>query len=178
MKTDANGEAFILTAKEGDARDYDTYSEEDRVGDLTPNATYYPNAVKLQQDENLGRLKTTLENGDIDGNEENEYIYSYGARSFSIRDIYGNLVWDSGNEFAQYLAANHAANFNSTKDDNESFDNRSDDKGSEPEAITVACIDGNTYAFIGLERMGGIMVYNIDDVNDPSFILYELNRDF
>ncbi len=176
--TDGNGDSYILSANEGDSRDYDGYSEEDRVADLTLNSTYFPTAASLQQDANLGRLKTTVAQGDINGDGENEYIYSYGARSFSIRDIYGNLVWDSGDEFAQYLANNEAANFNSTNDDNDSFDNRSDDKGTEPEAITVATIDGNTYAFIGLERMGGIMVYDIDDVNNPTMVLYELNRDF
>lgn len=176
--TDANGDSYILSANEGDSRDYNGYSEEDRVKDLTLNSTYFPTAATLQQDENLGRLKTTLAQGDINGDGENEYIYSYGARSFSIRDVYGNLVWDSGDEFAQYLAANQAANFNSTNDDNTSFDNRSDDKGTEPEAITVSTIDGNTYAFIGLERMGGIMVYDIDDVNNPTMVLYELNRNF
>ncbi|MEZ4937724.1 MAG: esterase-like activity of phytase family protein, partial [Crocinitomicaceae bacterium] len=176
--TDANGETFILTANEGDARDYGGYSEEERVKDLTLNTTYFPNASTLQQNDNLGRLNSTLAQGDINNDGENEYVFSYGARSFSIRDIYGNLVWDSGDDFAHQVAANYPAQFNSNNDDNDSFDSRSDDKGTEPEAVTVAKIDGNNYAFIGLERMGGIMVYDIDDVNNPSFVLYELNRNF
>ena|GEM_PF-6207044 len=68
--------------------------------------------------------------------------------------------------------------FNSTHDDNDSFDNRSDDKGPEPEAVTLGEIDGKTYAFIGLERVGGIMVYNITDPTSPEFVEYLNNRNF
>ena len=63
-------------------------------------------------------------------------------------------------------------------DDNNSFDKRSDDKGAEPEAIIVEEIRGKQYAFIGLERMGGIMVYDVSNVNTPVFEQYFLNRDF
>ena len=43
----------------GDARDYDGYSEEERVGGLTLDPDAFPNADELQLDENLGRLNST-----------------------------------------------------------------------------------------------------------------------
>ncbi|MGB5592754.1 MAG: PEP-CTERM sorting domain-containing protein, partial [Crocosphaera sp.] len=58
------------------------------------------------------------------------------------------------------------------------FDNRSDDKGPEPEAITIGVVGEQIYAFIGLERIGGIMVYNVTDPNNPFFVTYTNNRDF
>ncbi|MCR9131544.1 MAG: choice-of-anchor I family protein [bacterium] len=106
-------------------------------------------------------------------------LYSYGARSFSIWDAStGNLVWDSGSEFEMQLSTLLPNDFNSTNSENDSFDSRSDDKGPEPEAITTTKIGGSTYALIALERVGGVMVYNIDDVNDPAFVSYSNNRDF
>ncbi len=172
------GKQYIVTANEGDGRDYDGYSEEDRVGDLELDPTAFPNAAAMQEDENLGRLKTTLANGDIDLDGMNEIIYAYGARSFSIWDENGNLIFDSGDEFEQRLAQLDPDHFNSTNDDNDSFKNRSDDKGPEPEAVSIATINGETYAFIGLERMGGIFTYNISDPYAPYYVDFVNNRDF
>jgi len=70
------------------------------------------------------------------------------------------------------------ADFNSTNDDNDSFDNRSDDKGPEPEGVVIAELYSKTYAFIGLERIGGVMVYDITTPKNPKFVQYVNNRDF
>ena len=58
------------------------------------------------------------------------------------------------------------------------IDDRSDNKGPEPEAVTIAKYKGDYYAFIGLERIGGTVVYNVSDPENPEFVLYENNRDF
>ncbi|MFV1883665.1 MAG: choice-of-anchor I family protein [Balneola sp.] len=106
-------------------------------------------------------------------------LYSYGARSFSIWNAStGALVWDSGDEFETLLSSLEADNFNSTNSENDSFDNRSDDKGPEPEAVTLVQLSGKMYAFIGLERIGGIMVYDISDPTNPEFITYDNVRNF
>lgn len=68
--------------------------------------------------------------------------------------------------------------FNSNNDANGSFDSRSDDKGAEPEAIAIGVINGRSYAFIGLERISGIMVYDVTDPHAPTFVQYLNNRDF
>jgi hypothetical protein len=174
-----DGEDYIFTANEGDARDYDGYSEEVRVDDLLLDNNIFPNAGDLQQEENLGRLKTTTATGDADADGNFEEIYSYGARSFSIwraSDI--TQVYDSGDDIEQQLLIADPDNFNSTNDDNDSYKNRSDDKGPEPEAIDVGTIDGKHYAFIGLERMGGVMVFDVTNVNEGSFVSYTNNRNF
>jgi len=172
------GSTYILTANEGDARDYDGYSEEDRVKDLTLDSVAFPNYAELQMDENLGRLNITLTAGDTDNDGEYEEIFGYGARSFSIWDDAGNLVWDSADDFEQITADYLAPFFNSNNDDNDSFKSRSDDKGPEPEAIAIAEINGTPYAFIGLERVGGVMIYDITDPTAPKFENYINNRDF
>ncbi len=173
------GKDYILSANEGDSRDYDGYSEETRVADLVLDPVAFPNATNLQEDAKLGRLKTTIANGDTDGDGDHDVIYSYGARSFSIWDASdGSLVWDSGDDFEQKLAERIPEQFNSNNDDNDSFDSRSDDKGPEPEAITVANYDGRVYALIGLERVGGIMVYDISDPAVPVFVEYVANRNY
>ncbi|MAX81777.1 MAG: calcium-binding protein [Crocinitomicaceae bacterium] len=170
-----NGVNYIVTANEGDSRDYDGYSEEDRVKDLTLDATAYPNAATLQEDENLGRLKTTYADGDYDNDGDYDQIYSYGGRSFSIFDEYGNLVFDSGNQFGTQTSSEEAALFN---EDEGEFDGRSDDKGVEPEAVAIGEIDGNVYAFIGFERQSAIVVYDITDPYAPQFITYYNNRSY
>jgi 2',3'-cyclic-nucleotide 2'-phosphodiesterase (5'-nucleotidase family) len=174
----AGGSTYILTANEGDSRDYDGFSEEDRLRDVVLDSLTFPNRDELQMDENLGRLNITLANGDTDGDGDYDEIFAYGGRSFSIWDEAGNLVWDSGDDFEQITADYLAPYFNSTNDDNDSFKNRSDDKGPEPEAIAVAEIDGTPYAFIGLERVGGVMIYDITDPTSPKFENYINNRNF
>ncbi len=169
---------YLITANEGDSRDYDGFSEEDRIGGLTLDPTAFPNAATLQDNAQLGRLNVTNTLGDTDGDGDFDELYAYGARSFSIWTTSGNLVYDSGDELAQITAAAFPNDFNSTNDENGSFDNRSDDKGAEPEGLTVAEINGTPYAFIGLERIGGVMVYDLSVPTAPAFVQYINNRDF
>ena len=175
------GQDYILTANEGDSRDYDGdpgYVGEERIEDLTLDPTAFPNAAMLQDEENLGRLKVVINQGDTDGDGDFDELYSYGARSFSIYNVNGSQVYDSGDDFEQITAIEIPADFNSTNDENDSFDNRSDDKGPEPEGITLGKIGNRTYAFIGLERVSGIMVYDITQPTAPSFVEFITNRDF
>ena len=107
-----------------------------------------------------------------------DIVQAYGARSFSIWDENGELVFDSGDDFATIALMNEGKNFNSTNDSNDSGDDRSDDKGIEPEAIEVAQINSRHYAFIGLERQGGIMIYDITDPKQAQFLHYVNRRDY
>ena len=167
-----NGETYYITANEGDAR-----SEDERVKDLTLDPEAFPDAAELQADENLGRLEVSTIDGDTDGDGDYDQLFSYGGRSFSIFNSDGNIVFDSGSEFAEITAAEFPDNFNDDNDEN-SFDSRSDAKGSEPEGIEIGEVDGKTYAFVGLERIGGIMVYDVSTPDAPEFIQYLNNRDF
>lgn len=169
---------YLITANEGDARDYDGFSGEERIGDLPLDPGAFPDAATLQLDENLGRLNSTLMNGDTDGDGDYDEVYAYGARSFSIWSPDGALVYDNGDDLEQRLATRLPDAFNSTNNENDSFDNRSDDKGPEPEGVVVGTVGGRTYAFIGLERIGGVMVYDVTNPTAPSFVAYVNTRDF
>ncbi|MFD1383024.1 choice-of-anchor I family protein [Rhodanobacter aciditrophus] len=188
------GKDYFVTANEGDSRaDWGTEQtdgsvdfagdplnlnmEEFRVEDLTLDATAFPNAATLQTDDAIGRLKVTSKLGDTDNDGAFEALYVYGARSFSIWDAEdGTLVFDSGDQFEQITAQRYGINFNNDNGEHDP-DGRSDAKGPEPEAITVGEIDGKHYAFIGLERMGGIMMYDITTPSAPIFVNYVNDRD-
>ena len=169
-----NGQVYLVSANEGDARDYDGFSEETRVKDLQLDPVKFPNAVQLQSEEQLGRLKTTSVFGDTDGDGDHDVIYSYGARSMSIWDTAGNLVFDSGSQVSRYLANGSPETFNSNGLAR-SFDSRSDDKGPEPEAVAIGKLYGRTYAFLGLERAGGIMVFDITHPETTRLVDYVNN---
>ncbi|WGV25232.1 choice-of-anchor I family protein [Halotia branconii] len=179
-----NGKTYIVTANEGDTRDYDGFSEEVRLGNnayqLDSNA--FPNADELKLPENLGRLTLTNTLGDSNGDGLFEQIYAFGGRSFSILEWDEatktlKQVYDSGDDFEQITAQRLPNFFNSNNDEN-NFDTRSDDKGPEPEDVKIAEINGRFYAFVGLERVGGVMTYDITDPLNPVFIDYVNNRDF
>lgn len=176
---------YILTANEGDARDYAAGSsgfiDEQRIGSasITLDAGVFPNASTLKQTANLGRLNMINTNGDLDDDGDFDIIYTYGARSFSIWDSTITRVYDSGDEFEQYLADAYPTNFNANHNGpNNQMGNRSDNKGPEPEAVVTAVIGDSTYAFIGLERQSGIMVYNVTNPFEPYFIDYVTTRNF
>ena len=165
----AYGMGYIVSANEGDSRDYDGYSEEVRVKDLVLDTNVYPDAVALQSDENLGRLKTTIANGDEDNDGFYEQIYAYGGRSFSIWNTEGQLVFDSGSEIAKRTLALSPSIFN--QDEGEA-DGRSDDKGAEPEAVKTLKVGEETLLFVGLERTSGILVYNVTNPLNPTFVTW------
>jgi len=169
-----DGNHYFVTANEGDSRDYD----EDRIKDAELDMSLFPDADDLQENENLGRLKFSLLDGDIDGDDELEQIHVYGGRSMSVWDIYGNLVFDSGDLFEQVVARAHPLDFNSTNDENLSFDDRSDDKGPEPEGVEIGVIGDTTYAFITLERIGGIVILDVTDPYDTQYVSYVNTRNF
>ena len=173
-----NGNTYLVTANEGDSRDYGGFSEEERVGDVTLDPVAFPNAAFLQDDANLGRLKITTTLGDTDKDGDFDQLYSYGARSFTIWTVDGHQVFDSGSELENITAAILPDDFNSDDEENGSFDDRSDDKGPEPEGVVIGKVAGRQYAFVGLERVGGIMVYDVTAPAQAEFVEYINTRDF
>ncbi|BBK43835.1 hypothetical protein STVA_38550 [Allostella vacuolata] len=171
----AGGQTYIVTANEGDARS--DGSDEARLGSLTLDPAVFPNAAELLANDALGRLNVSLIDGNLDGDPELEEIVAFGGRSFSIFDADGNLVFDSGSQFEQIIAGTYPNNFNADHSGNDA-DDRSDNKGPEPEAVALGVVGGRTYAFIGLERMSGVMVYDVSDPAEPAFVQYLNNRNF
>lgn len=160
-----NGQTYIVSANEGDSRNYDGYSEETRVGKTALAPALLKAYPGIKNNKNLGRLKITTANGDTNNDGKIDQLYSYGARSFSIWNAQGQQVYDSGSEFATIVANRYSRLFNKN-------DSRSDDKGSEPEALTIGVIANQTYAFIGLERTGGVIAYNISNPHKPYYADY------
>jgi len=173
-----SGITYLITANEGDARDYDGFSEEDRIKDLDLDPTAFPDAATLQEDENIGRLETTTALGDDDNDGDFDRLFAYGARSFSVWSTGGALLYDSGDDIEQLIATEAPDDFNSNNDENDSFDSRSDAKGPEPEGLTAGYVAGVPYGFIGLERQGGFLVYDMSNPTSPVFVDYINNRDF
>ncbi|MEL4389402.1 choice-of-anchor I family protein [Shewanella xiamenensis] len=171
-----NNADFIVTANEGDSRDYAGFSEEARAGDFTldPN---HPQFAAAKDKTQLARLKVTKSMGDDDNDGDYDKIVSFGARSFSIWTADGQQVFDSGSDFERITAALLGNNFNNNNEENKG-DSRSDDKGPEPEALVLGKIGQKLYAFIGLERTSGFMMYDVTNPFDVHFVDYVVNRDF
>ena len=179
------GETYLVTANEGTMRDYDGFSEVTTVGelDLDPHAfdldgvSGVDSVADLQRPENLGNLRTTTELGDADGDGRHEEIYAFGGRSFSVWTTDGDLVYDSGADFELLTAMHHPEYFNADGLRNEPFV-QSTTTGPEPEGVTVGRVNGRAYAFVSLERIGSVVVYDITDPREPSFVQYVNNRNF
>jgi hypothetical protein len=177
------GQQYLVTANEGDSRssdDFEGYDEEASAGDAAYvlDPTVFPDAVELKSSTALGRLTVTTASGDTDDDGDFDRIEVFGGRSFSIWTAAGQLVWDSGDQFERYLAdpANgYAALFNANNSSN-TPDNRSDNKGPEPEGVAVGKVGGRTYAFVGLERIGGVMAYDVSNPAAPEFAAYANTR--
>ncbi|MEX1365832.1 MAG: choice-of-anchor I family protein [Nannocystaceae bacterium] len=172
------GSTYVATANEGDARDYGGLDEAARISSLPLDATVFPNAADLQMGTSIGRLQVTDQNGDIDDDGDYDELWVFGSRSVSIFDAAGVLVWDSGDEIEQVTAAAFPDDFNCDNDENGTFESRSDNKGPEPEGLTVGEAFGTPYLFVGLERIGGFMVWDVSDPSAPQQLLYINPRDF
>jgi hypothetical protein len=166
-----NGQTFLFTVNDGKHRDYPGLNELCTVAELSLDNTVFPDAADLQAPQNLGRLKTTRINGDLDGDGQHEEIYAYGGRSFAIWTESMEPVFESGDEFERIVAEHLGSLFNSDHE-KAAFDGRSPSKGPEPEGITIGMVDGRPCAFIVLERSGGVLVYDVSNVKAPVFETY------
>ncbi len=173
----AQGQTYLVMANEGDTRVYPGYSEEVRVSALTLDPAAFPTGTELKKTNNLGRLTITKANVDPDTDGDADVLYSIGGRSFSIRDEVGRLVYDSGDDFEQLTALLLPLNFNASHTSN-TRDSRSSSKGPEPEGLALGKAYGRRLAFVGFERVGGIVVYDISNPTAPELLDYVNNRNF
>jgi hypothetical protein len=176
-------QTYLITANEGDAREYTGFEEEARVrahcGAPGLDPTTFTDAANGVFDSNLGRINVTnTPNGDNTGKNgtgQCTELYSFGARSFSIWNSAITRVFDSGDDLEQRTQALPNVLFNASNSDN-ALDSRSDNKGPEPEGVTVATFGSKTFAFIGLERVGGVMVYDVTNPTAATFVTYLNSR--
>ncbi|WP_411706799.1 choice-of-anchor I family protein [Corynebacterium sp. LaCa78] len=175
-----NGQTYFATANEGDARDWGGYTDEVKLKDLVEEGQVCDSVdlpEGIEDKKYAGNLKLSNASG---WNEEQgcfDGLYSFGSRSFSIYDAEGNVVFDSGSDFEEITKDIEGLNFNADNEDPD-FDDRSNNKGPEPEALTIGTVGDRTYAFIGMERVGGIFVYDVTDPAHAEFVTYTNNRDF
>lgn len=179
-----DGVRYLITANEGDARaDWPGFNEESRVrshctAGLDP--AVFPDEANLIFDSNLGRLRiTTTPNGGNSGKNaagQCTELYSFGGRSFSIWDTDIKRVYDSGDEFEQRTKALPNVKFNASNDNND-LEDRSASKGPEPEGVVVGKFGNKHYAFVGLERVGGVMVYDVSKPAQAAYVTYLNTRE-
>lgn len=185
------GQTLLVTPNEGDARAWAGYDEESRfrawsdgksVCAGSPLATWLATNDRgirtldeLRDNAHLGRLTVTTSMGYDEANDCLSEVYSFGGRSFSIWTADGRQLFDSGDDPERIIAEQNPAWFNSNHREN-SLESRSDDKGPEPEHVAIGEIRGRTYAFVGLERIGGVMTYDITDPRNVFFVDYTNHR--
>jgi 2',3'-cyclic-nucleotide 2'-phosphodiesterase / 3'-nucleotidase / 5'-nucleotidase len=186
---EVRGKTYFIITNEGDPRDIPLgdepfQDETTRVEDLADDGLLDPDAFDpdLADRENLGRLQVSRWEGDTDGDGDHDVLYAFGARSFSILDDHGKLVWDSGDQFEQIVAKrvtlpiDEFTLFNAPVGEN-AFDDRSDNRGPQPEGIAIGRVKARTYAFISLHTQGGVMAYDVSNPYHARFVDYINTRD-
>jgi hypothetical protein len=164
---ETSGERYLVTANEGDPRTtYGCFDEQVRVAELGLDPEVFADP-SLVEESRLGRLHVARD-GDTDGDGLLERLHAFGARSFSVWSVDGERLYDSGEEFEQHLAEAVPSSLQSQA----LLDAWSDDRGPEPDGLVIGQVGQRSYAFVGLERAWGVMVYDISEPRAPRFVSY------
>src|SRR5699024_10171900 len=166
---------YVVTANEGDSREWGDYLNE--VERNFKDGQTSPTGKITAENSGLTGKVVFFDSSDYDGLDAN-LDYLFGGRSFTVYEADGNgltEVFDSGSDFEAKTAIYVPENFNCSNDD-KSIDDRSGKKGPESESVTLGTVGEKTYAFVGLERVGGVMVYDITDPAHISFANYINSR--
>ena len=178
------GATYLVTANEGDARewgdeDHGTFylSEDER--DFGEEGVTSPTGGITGEGSGLEGKVVFFKTEDFDGlDPEKDYVF--GGRSFTVFQATENgleEVFTSGDDF-EALTAQYVPDYFNSSNDNAVLDDRSGKKGPEAESVTVGTVDGKSYAFVALERTGGVMVYDVTDPAAITFVNYVNTRDF
>jgi hypothetical protein len=175
----AGGQSYLVTANEGDSREWGTFVDLTTVGSssVVLDPIVFRGAAWLKSNTRLGRLQVRKDLGDLDGDGDWDRIVPIGGRGITIWNSTIERVWDSGDFFEQHTASLYPSNFNASNTNN-TRDNRSRAKGPEPEGVAVGAINGKQYAFAICERIGGVFAYCVDDPAAPVFQGYISSRSF
>ncbi len=156
-----DGNTYLITANEGDAREWGSYINELKTKEFTGK--------------NIRVLNPNLCEGLPSGKS-----VMYGGRGFSVFEVASNgliEVYDSGNDFERITSDSIPEYFNCSNDDID-VDSRSPKKGPEPENVIIGKVKDKTYAFVAVERIGGIMVYDITNPVKTTYVNYINSREF
>ncbi|MBW6399496.1 choice-of-anchor I family protein [Roseomonas sp. HJA6] len=161
---DIGGTTYLITANEGDARaDWPGYNEEARISSLPLDPIAFPDLDgngKADIVDSIGRLTVSIATGDTDGDGDYDQLHVFGGRSFSVWTTDGQQVFDSGNMLDEIIATQFPGSYDENRDDN---------KGVEPEGISIGQINGDTYVFVTLERADGVAAFRMDGADDFTF---------
>lgn len=188
------GEDFVVTANEGDNRGY----EITLVRPGSPPGAIGIDPVLANELTSYGFNCATLTAAcpiisasfhkplsDPDGDGDADRLVLFGARSLSILDARGNLVFDSGDALERAIAdpenglndlfnADNVPNFDNP---DQTIDVRSGQRGPEPEGVIVGQVGDRRYAFLGLERSSQIAVFDITEPSAAVLVQLLNNRD-
>jgi predicted phosphodiesterase len=162
------GKDYLLTANEGDSRADWAGLDNESEGKTSPTGNV-----------TLEKKVVWFDATKWDGLDTDK-AYVFGGRSFSIYEVTADgltLTYDSGSDFEEITAEQLPDYFNCSND-KISLDNRSGKKGPEPESVITGTVKDKTYAFIALERIGGVMVYDITVPANAKFVNYINSREF
>jgi len=168
---------YLLTANEGDAREYTCLNEDLRGSSLKVDSRRFPDWKTWSANAELGRIKVNPNAGDRDGDGDINTIHLRGSRSMTMYRN-GVPIWDSGKllediQISAFGVANingsHALSADKTTV-NYTPQDRSDDKGSEPEGVAVGMVGNSRIAILGLERMSALVVFDVSTPREPTFL--------
>lgn len=170
---EVGGQRYLVTANEGDGRDSSSgFNTPDEARANTANLVE-TGVANLSNTTGIGRLNISRFDGNTDADAKIEVPTMFGTRSFSLWNAdTGALVADSGSRFEELTAQLVPSLFNSELGKTSEFDKRSDNKGPEPESVVIGQVGTHTYAFIGLERTGGLMQFDVTNPHQPRFVDY------
>ena len=172
----SGGETFLITANEGDSREWGNHVNEVEVnfgdGESSPRGN-------IAAESGISGKVVFFDADSYDGlDDETDYIF--GGRSATLYKVDGDTISEmatTGSDFESITSETLPEYFNASND-NAVMDDRSGKKGPEAESVTVGDVDGKTLAFVALERTGGIMEYDVTDPYAPAFLSYTNTRDF
>ena len=198
----ADGTNYVVTANEGDARSYACLlggtstttleSEDSKISSIYDSTDTGITAVK----DAVGSLvvtpfaPATARAIAVTGSTKVKTAYSFGSRSFSVwrpANVEGvdtmDQVWDSGDLLetltAQLNPNGYNSDWNTTNGGPNALESRSTKKGPEVEGVAVGSAYGSQWIVVGMERDGGLALFNGDDPLKPVFVDYinTANRD-
>ncbi|WP_159884475.1 choice-of-anchor I family protein [Paenibacillus puerhi] len=166
------GKTYLFTANEGDATEWPKLTNATKLGKLKPSLNPESEAARFLQGQ------TKYDDVEVVSDMSKDGVYLYGGRSFSIWQADTmEQVYDSGSDFERITGERLPDYFNASNSKTEK-DDRSTKKGPEPEYVAVGEVGSRVLAFTGLERIGGVMTYDVTDPAQPAFVNYFNTRDF
>ena len=167
---------YFLTANEGDAREYTCLNDDLRAASLIVDPKRFGDWTTLSGTADLGRAKVNPNIGDKDGDGDIDTIHLRGSNSMTMYRN-GYAYWDSGDLLNQIQTqAFGVANINGSHSYSKDLStmnyvgqDRSDDKGAEPEGVALGMVGDRRIAILGLERMTALAIFDITRPLEPVF---------